>query len=364
MTLKYVEEFRDPLISQRLVDQIKKISRKEIRLMEVCGTHTMAIFRSGIRSILPKTIQLISGPGCPVCVTAQKEIDAFLSLALRDEVIVTTFGDLMRVPGTRSSLQKERARGRDIRMVYSTFDALDVAQKNPGKIVVFLGVGFETTIPTIAASILSAKQMNIDNYAVFCAHKRVPPALDALMQMKSVNIDGFLLPGHVSVIIGMNAYQTIVAKYHIPAVIAGFEPTDILQAVYMLVEQVETGKVRLANAYQRAVSDEGNTKAQKMMEDVFEMIDTSWRGIGIIPKSGLKIRNEYAAFDAEKVFEITVRETEAPKGCVCGEILTGLKTPPDCSLFRKICTPMDPVGPCMVSSEGVCAAYYRYHHNV
>ena len=253
MTLKYVEEFRDPLISQKLVDQIKKISRKEIRLMEVCGTHTMAIFRSGIRSILPETIQLISGPGCPVCVTAQKEIDAFLLLAEKDDVIVTTFGDLLRVPGTYSSLQKERARGRDIRMVYSTFDALDVAQKNPGKIVVFLGVGFETTIPTIAASILSAKQMNIDNYTVFCAHKRVPPALDALMQMKSLNIDGFLLPGHVSVIIGMNAYQHIVDKYQIPAVIAGFEPTDILQAVYMLVEQVETAKVRLANAYQRAV---------------------------------------------------------------------------------------------------------------
>ncbi|MBW1837246.1 MAG: hydrogenase formation protein HypD [Deltaproteobacteria bacterium] len=363
MTLKYAEEFRDPVISQKLIDKIKKISRKEIRLMEVCGTHTMAIFRSGIRSLLPNTIQLISGPGCPVCVTAQKEIDAFLSLAGRDEVIVTTFGDLMRVPGTRSSLQKERASGRDIRMVYSTFDALDVAQKNPGKTVVFLGVGFETTAPTIAASIQSAKQMNIDNYTVFSAHKLVPPALAALMEMKSVNIDGFLLPGHVSVIIGMNAYQPVVDKYRIPAVIAGFEPTDILQAVCMLVEQVEAGRVRLANAYKRAVSAGGNNKAQKIMGDVFETVDMPWRGIGTIPESGLKIKKEYAAFDAEEVFEITVMETEEPKGCVCGEILTGLKTPPDCSLFRKVCTPMDPVGACMVSSEGTCAAYYRYHHD-
>jgi len=364
MAIKHLEEYRDPKIAGKIVERIKTLSQKQVRLMEVCGTHTMSIFKSGIRALLPDTIALLSGPGCPVCVTAQNEIDGFIALAGIDDVIVTTFGDLLKVPGTDSSLQKELAAGRDIRMVYSTFDALDIARKNPAKKVVFLGVGFETTAPTIAASILSASEMNLDNYSVFCAHKLVPPALEALMQTRNVNIDGFILPGHVSVIIGTKAYAPFFEQYQIPCVIAGFEPTDILQAVLMLIKQIETKTPQLSNSYQRAVTTDGNLKAQKIMADVFETVDVNWRGIGTIPKSGLKISNKFAAFDAQKKFAIPVSGAEKPTGCVCGEILTGIKNPTECPLYKKACTPINPVGPCMVSSEGTCAAYYRYHPEV
>jgi len=249
MTLKYIEEYRDSKIARSLIEKIKTGSKRPIRLMEVCGTHTVSIFRSGIRSILPPTISLLSGPGCPVCVTDQPEIDAFIELAKLDEVIVTTFGDLMRVPGTCSSLQKEHAAGRDIRVVYSTFDALEIARNNPSKRVVFLGVGFETTAPTIAASILSAARTNVTNFFVISAHKRVPPALETLMATEGVQIDGFILPGHVSVIIGVNAYRSFFEHYQIPGVVAGFEPADILQAIAMLVAQIENGRPQLENAY-------------------------------------------------------------------------------------------------------------------
>lgn len=361
MTLTYMQEFRDPAISMNLVERIRGASKKDIRMMEVCGTHTMAIFKSGIRSLLPETIHLISGPGCPVCVTAQKEIDAFVALASFEDVIITTFGDLMRVPGTVSSLQKERAKGRDIRMVYSTVDAVEIARRHPHKKVVFLGVGFETTAPTIAASIISAGRMNLDNYFVFSAHKLVPPALSALLELPSIRIDGFILPGHVSVIVGMDAYRPVVDRYRIPSVIAGFEPVDILQAISMLVEQHEAGSALLENAYPRAVTAAGNIKARNILDEVFETADAAWRGIGVIPGSGLVIREEFSAFDAQKAFALDVPDAEEPKGCCCGDILTGAKTPPDCPLFGKSCTPMDPVGPCMVSSEGTCAAFHRYY---
>lgn len=356
-----MEEYRDPAISAALVERIKKHVSKDIRLMEVCGTHTMSIFRSGIRSLLPGTISLLSGPGCPVCVTAQHEIDAFIELAGIEDVIVTTFGDLIRVPGTRSSLQNERAGGGDIRIVYSTFDALEIAKKNPQKRVVFLGVGFETTAPTIAASIVAAKQMGIENYSVFSVHKLVPPALVALMKTGNVKVDGFILPGHVSVIIGERAYLPLVEEYAVPCAIAGFEPVDILQAIFMLAQQIENGDARLENGYRRAVTFSGNEKAQKILLDIFETVDAVWRGIGVIPESGLAIREAFSAFDAQKIFEIHVPEAKEPRGCACGEILTGVKTPPECALYRKVCTPEDPVGACMVSSEGTCAAYYRYH---
>ncbi len=362
MPIKHLEEYRDPEISRKIVERIKAASQKQIRLMEVCGTHTMSIFRSGIRGLLPDTVSLLSGPGCPVCVTSQNEIDAFIALSRFDDVIITTFGDLIKVPGTDSSLQKERAEGRDIRMVYSTFDALEIARKNPDKKVVFLGVGFETTAPTIAASILTAIEMRLDNYFVFCAHKVLPPALDILMKAKETKIDGFILPGHVSVIIGVKAYLPFFEQYRVPCVVAGFEPVDILQAILMLVEQIEAGGPKLVNGYRRAVTFDGNQKAQKIMEDVFETIDGNWRGIGILQKSGLKIRDEFAAYDALKVFEIEIKDSMDPKGCACGEILTGLKIPSECPLYKKTCTPMDPVGPCMVSSEGTCAAYYRFHN--
>ena len=329
--------------------------------MEVCGTHTVSIFRSGIRSVLPQTISLLSGPGCPVCVTDQGEIDAFIELARQEDVIIATFGDLMRVPGTKSSLQKESAAGRDIRVVYSTFDALEIAGKNPTKKVVFLGVGFETTAPTIAAAILSAAQTGVSNFSVISAHKLVPPALEALMAAEQININGFILPGHVSVIIGLNAYRPFFDRHRVPCVVAGFEPTDILQAITLLVEMLEAGRPALDNAYPRAVTAEGNAKAQQILEEIFEPADACWRGIGVIPLSGLRIREKYAAHDAQKLFDVQVPDARTPKGCACGEILIGAKTPPECTLYKKVCTPMDPVGPCMVSTEGTCAAYYKYH---
>lgn len=356
-----MDEFRDAKIARPLVEKIKTLSQTPIRLMEVCGTHTMAIFRSGIRSVLPPTIKLISGPGCPVCVTTQSEIDAFITLSRLDDAIVTTFGDLMRVPGTGSTLQKERADGRDIRVVYSTSDALDIASQNTDQKVIFLGVGFETTAPTIAASVFTAQKLKLENFFVFSAHKLVPPALSALLEADSVKIDGFMLPGHVSVIIGLNAYQPVYDTYQVPAVVAGFEPVDILHAIAMLVEQIESNAPELANAYPRTVSAQGNPKAQQLLRDVFYIEDAEWRGLGTIPASGLKIRPQYAAFDAEAVFDIHRLAVADPKGCACGQILTGSKTPPECPLYKTVCTPEDPVGPCMVSSEGTCAAYYHYH---
>ena len=359
--MKHIDEYRDPELSRRIVDKIKTTSRKKGRLMEVCGTHTMAIFRSGIRGLLPETITLLSGPGCPVCVTSQREIDTFVQVAGMKDVIATTFGDLMRVPGTHSSLQKERAEGKKIRIVYSAFDALDLAESRPQKEVVFLGVGFETTAPTIAASIIEGKRRKLNNFSVLSAHKLVPPALNALMAAEDVRIDGFICPGHVSVIIGSTAYVPVVEKYHVPCVVSGFEPGDILQSIYMLVKQIEAGDARLENEYRRAVTFEGNEKARKIMYQVFEPTDARWRGIGTIPQSGLKIRAEFESFDAEKRFDLAVPDSKEPEGCACGEILMGLKTPPGCRLYKKVCTPSHPVGPCMVSTEGTCAAYYKYH---
>ena len=361
MGIKHLEEYRDPELSRKILYNIKEIGNRQVHLMEVCGTHTVSIFRSGIRAMLPERISLLSGPGCPVCVTTQKEIDTFIEIAKIDNVILATFGDLMRVPGTTSSLQKESAEGRDIRIIYSTLDALRIAEKNPEKTVVFVGVGFETTAPTSAAAILSARQMGLDNFLVFSAHKLVPPALFALMENHDVQIDGFILPGHVSVIIGTMAYLTFFEKYQIPCVVSGFEPIDILQAIHTLVKQIENGKPSLTNGYRRVVTPDGNRNAQKIMQDVFETEDVAWRGIGTIPRSGLRIREEFANLDAERILELEVPEPEDPEGCACGEILTGIKIPPECSLYKKICSPIDPLGPCMVSSEGTCAAYYRYH---
>jgi hydrogenase expression/formation protein HypD len=362
MTIKHIEEYRDADLARLLAGQIQRASRRAVRLMEVCGTHTVAIFRSGIRSLLPDAVSLLSGPGCPVCVTDQAEIDAFIEVSKQPDVIVATFGDLMRVPGSTSSLQRERAAGRDIRVVYSTMDALALARSHPDKQVVFLGVGFETTAPTIAAAILSAAAARLDNFSVLAAHKTVPPALEALMSVEDVRIDGFILPGHVSVIIGLDAYRPFFERHRIPCVVAGFEPADILQAIAHLVAQIESGTARLVNAYPRAVSEAGNRKAQELLAQVFEPVDACWRGIGLIPSSGLRIRAAYAALDAGRRFHLKIAEVRPPKGCACGDILTGKKTPPECALYKKTCTPMDPVGPCMVSSEGTCAAYYRYHY--
>jgi hydrogenase expression/formation protein HypD len=363
MAIKHAEEYRDPDIAAMLIRKIQQTSQKPVRLMEVCGTHTMAIFKHGIRQVIPDHISLLSGPGCPVCVTTQQEIDTFIALTGLEKTIVATFGDLMRVPGTESSLQKERACGKDIRMVYSTFDALELARKNPDKKIIFLGVGFETTAPTIAASIICACREGINNYFVYSSHKRVTPALFALMEDEDVNIDGLILPGHVSVIIGTDAYRPLFDKYHLPCAVAGFEPADILKGINSLIDQIESRHPRLDNTYPRAVTAGGNKKAEAMLQHVFENTDTEWRGLGTIPQSGLKIREVFEAFDAQKVFAVKVPKFKEPRGCACGNVLKGTLTPPDCPLYSKLCTPTSPVGPCMVSSEGTCSAYYRYHSN-
>ncbi|RJQ57411.1 MAG: hydrogenase formation protein HypD [Desulfobacteraceae bacterium] len=358
--LKHLSEYQNREVCQHLSEQIRTAGRKPIRLMEVCGTHTMAISRSGIRGMMPVTLTLLSGPGCPVCVTAQEEIDRFIRIARKKGVIVATFGDLMRVPASESSLNRERAEGADIRIVYSALDALEIARNNPSRETVFLGVGFETTAPTIAAAVMQAEKQGIANFSVISAHKRVPPALTALMENKAVKIDGFLLPGHVSAIIGAKAYVPLAEAYRIPCVVAGFEPADILQAIHMLVSQIEKQTAAVEIAYRRVVSFEGNARARDVMEQVFEPCDALWRGLGPIPRSGMKFRAEYSRFDAEKKFDLPLIPASEPAGCACGDVLTGIKQPPACALYGKRCTPSDPVGPCMVSTEGTCAAYYRY----
>jgi hydrogenase expression/formation protein HypD len=361
MSVKHVEEYRDRDIARRLIAQIHAASRKPVRLMEVCGTHTMSIFRSGLRALLPETITLVSGPGCPVCVTAQREIDQFVALARCEDVILTTFGDLLRVPGSGSSLQQARAAGCDVRVVYSPLDALDLAVRNPAKKVVFLGVGFETTAPTVAAALLSARARGVSNFLVFAAHKRTPPAVAALMAAPDLRVDGFLLPGHVCLVAGTQAFQPLVDRHRIPCVVGGFEPVDLLRALARLVAQIEAGEALLENAYERAVTPAGNPKAQAAMAEVFTDVDAEWRGLGVIPESGLKIAAAHRGLDAEASFDLAVPDVPEPRGCACGEVLKGLKLPTDCALYRKACTPLHPVGPCMVSSEGTCAAYYRYH---
>jgi hydrogenase expression/formation protein HypD len=361
MPVKHIEEYRDREIARRLIAQIHAASRQPIRLMEVCGTHTMSIFKSGLRALLPETITLVSGPGCPVCVTAQREIDQFVALARREDVILTTFGDLLRVPGSGSSLQQERAAGCDVRVVYSPLDALALAARNRGKKVVFLGVGFETTAPTVAAALLSARAREVSNFLVFAAHKRTPPAVGALMAAPDLRVDGFLLPGHVCLVTGTRAFQPLVDRYRIPCVVGGFEPLDLLGALARLVAQIEAGAAVLENAYERAVTAGGNAKAQAVMDAVFATVDADWRGLGVIAESGLKLADAHRALDAEACFDLSVPDVPEPRGCACGQVLKGLKLPTDCALYQKTCTPLHPVGPCMVSSEGTCAAYYRYH---
>jgi len=361
MSLKHLSEYRDPDVCRKILEKIQGEALTGIRLMEVCGTHTMAIARNGIRSLLPETITLVSGPGCPVCVTAQGEIDRFIALARTDGVIVATFGDLLRVPASDSCLDRERAEGADVRVVYSAFDSLEIAKKNPDKSVVFLGVGFETTAPTVAVVILEAQEQGIKNFSVISACKLVPPALKALMENDRVNIQGFLCPGHVSVVIGGRAYLPIAEHYRIPCVVAGFEPADILQAIYLLISQINGHKHEVEIAYRRGVAFEGNARAREVMDRVFEPHDADWRGLGLIRESGLRIRDDFSGYDAEKRFNLPVRKAEEPKGCACGEILLGIKTPAECPLYKKICSPANPVGPCMVSTEGTCAAYYKYN---
>jgi len=360
MSLKYVQEYRDSTLAKQFIAAIHDLNIGKMRIMEVCGTHTMSIFRHGIPGVLPRGIELLTGPGCPVCVTAQQDIDAFVDLAKDKDAVITTFGDLMRVPGSASSLQNEKAQGRDVRVVYSVFAALETARENPAKEIIFCAVGFETTTPTVAAAVTMAEEQNLHNFSIHCAHKMTPPALAALMETPEVQIDGFLLPGHVSVITGTDGYRELFESHRIPSVIAGFEPVDILRGIHMLALQNRSGEPALENAYERAVSPEGNPKARAIMARVFEPVDTLWRGMGEIASSGMRLREKYDRFNALKKFGILLRDTREPAGCACGEILMGLKTPEQCSMYGVGCTPVHPVGPCMVSSEGACSAYYRY----
>lgn len=357
--MKYIDEFR----SRRLIDLFVKRIRKAngenrvYNFMDVCGTHTMNIARFGLKDILPKNINLISGPGCPVCVTPNSFLDKAIALANLKDVIVVTFGDMLRVPGSYSSLEKERAKGRPVRIVYSSVDALDIAKKNPEKNVIFLGIGFETTAPTVAASILKAKMERINNYSVLCGHKTMPEVLRALVNDKKLHIDGFILPGHVSAIIGPRPYRFLAKIYKKRCAIAGFEPLDILQAVLMLLTQEEP---RVEVQYTRVMSKDGNPVAREMIAKVFRKSDAVWRGIGLVRNSGLKIRKRFSDFDAESRYRLKIKTAVEKKGCICGDVLRGLKTPLECRLFDRICNPENPVGSCMVSSEGTCAAYYRY----
>jgi len=323
--------------------------------MEVCGTHTMAIARAGIRRMMPANLKLLSGPGCPVCVTPQETIDYAIELAKRKDVIITTFGDMVRVPGTKGNLEIYHPR-----VVYSAMDSLKIAQENPDKDVVFIGVGFETTSPTIAATVLEAGQRKIKNFYIIPAFKLIPPALEFIAKSPEIGVNGFILPGHVSTIIGSKPYEFIAQKYHIPGCITGFEPIDILMGIKNLVEQIARNEARIDIEYKRVVRPQGNKTALKMLEKVFEPVNSNWRGIGNIPDSGLTLKKEFESFDATKRYEIKISESKEPKGCICGKILLGVRIPPECPLFGKRCTPSNPVGACMVSSEGSCAAYYRY----
>jgi hydrogenase expression/formation protein HypD len=357
--MKYVDEYRKKDLILSVAEKLRSISKKEIVLMEVCGGHTMAIHRFGLNSLLPPTVRLVSGPGCPVCVSDQHFIDTAMAYSRIPGVIITTYGDLIRVPGSSTSLERERAAGSDIRIIYSVLESLDIARQNPEKKIIFLGIGFETTAPATAAAIIKAREEELNNFFVLSAHKIMPPVMEALVK-EGVKIDGFIAPGHVSAITGISIYEELASVHGLGVVVSGFEPADMMQAVLMLTTQIESGSPKVEVQYHRVVNKEGNLLAQKVLNDVFEYRDDYWRGLGMISNSGLGIVERYSMHDAEKHFNIEVSESTEPKGCICGQILRGLKTPVECPLFAKKCTPSDPVGACMVSGEGTCATYYKY----
>ena len=358
--MRFIDEFRNAALARKLSHKITNISTRPARLMEFCGGHTVAIMRNGIRQMLPPTVEMLSGPGCPVCVTANSDIDKAIALAKMPGVTITTFGDMLKVPGSDSSLQQARAEGCDIRIVYSTQDALKIARDNPQQSVVFIGIGFETTAPTLAAAISQAEKENIKNFHTLCLLKLTPPAMKALLELGEIKLNGIICPGHVSAIIGTQPYEPFARDHGVACVVSGFEPIDILQAIEMLVEQIESGNPHVAIAYTRGVKPEGNIKALELMQSTFDIRGAVWRGLGTIPLSGLMLKDRYSRFDADRVFKIEPVPVKEARGCICGEILRGIKTPPACRLFRKACTPENPIGPCMVSSEGSCAAYYQY----
>ncbi|MFP4481419.1 MAG: hydrogenase formation protein HypD [Thermovirgaceae bacterium] len=344
----------------RLAGVLRRLVTVETTIMEVCGTHTVSIFRNGLKSLFPEKLHLISGPGCPVCVTDQGEIDAAIAVAERENTIVVTYGDMLRVPGSSGSLLDARSRGQKVEVVTSAADALRIARENPDEDVVFLGIGFETTAPATASVILEAHAKKLGNFFVLCLHKRVPPALRLLAEAPDLSIDGFLLPGHVTVIIGLEPYRFLTEKFRKSCAVAGFEARDIMLGLVEILRQIRTGRPDIRSMYPRAVRPEGNETARKSIEKVFERSDSSWRGLGTIPESGYSLKEPYKTFDAASMLDITVNSAPPPEGCRCGDVLKGLISPRDCPLFATSCTPVHPVGPCMVSNEGSCSAYYTY----
>lgn len=358
--MKYLDEFRDSALARQLIEKVRHLNiSQKVRLMEICGSHTVAIYKAGIRNLFPQ-IDLISGPGCPVCVTSTTDVDRAIKLAQSPDTILTTFGDMIRVPGSKSSLQKEISQGASVQIVYSSFDSLKIAHDHPHKRVVFLAVGFETTAPTTAATILEASKQGLKNFAILCLHKLVPPAMKALLEGEQVRLDGFICPGHVSIIIGSRPYEFIARQYHLPAVITGFEPIDILQSLSMILSQLDQKRAAVEIQYSRAVKPEGNPLALQKLEEVFQPSPGQWRGLGLIPDSGLSLRDQFKKYDAAQYYDLSLEESPEPGGCDCGNVLKGLKKPTECLLFKKVCHPSHPVGPCMVSSEGSCAAAYKY----
>jgi hydrogenase expression/formation protein HypD len=363
MDTKLLDSFRDPQLARELLAHITQLAARlegTVNLMEVCGTHTVAIARSGFRSVLPPNVRLISGPGCPVCVTANVDIDRIIALTRVPDVLVATFGDMIRVPGSSTSLMQRKAEGAAVEVVYSPLDALALAQEHSDRQVVFVGVGFETTAPLVAATIERAAALSLENFSVLAVHKRVPPALDALVNDPEVALDALILPGHVSTILGVEPYEFLARDYNIPGVITGFEPVDVLQGIAQLLEQLLAGEARIEIAYKRAVMSAGNQAALAAIDRIFTVCDATWRGLGTIPSSGYAIREKYGTFDALRRLDLTVEPTVEPRGCKCGDVLRGVLSPNACPLFGTACTPANPIGPCMVSSEGSCAAYFRY----
>lgn len=334
--------------------------KKNLRFMEVCGTHTVSIFRAGIRQILPENIQLVSGPGCPVCVTEDFFIDKAIAYAKNPENIIATFGDMLKVPGSQKNLAEVQAEGAEIKIIYSPLDCIEIAKNNPRKKIIFLAVGFETTAPTAAATILAAKAQGIKNLLFLSAQKLVPPALKMLLNDSAVKVDGFLLPGHVAVVTGTKIFEFLATENKIPSAVAGFEAEEILLSIINLLNQIDKKIFEVANEYKSVVKSEGNLSAQKILSEVYEIVDDNWRGLGEIKKSGLKLREEFADFDAEKILPVEVEKITKKTACRCGEVLRGIISPPECPLFGKNCQPLHAIGPCMVSVEGVCAAWYKY----
>ncbi|SIT38216.1 protein required for maturation of hydrogenases [Paraburkholderia ribeironis] len=366
--MKYVDEYREPALARRLLDEIAACAartggtpQRPLQIMEVCGGHTHSIFRYGLKDLIPRTIEFVHGPGCPVCVLPMGRVDDSLTIARQPHVIFTTFGDAMRVPGSTGSLLSERAEGADVRMVYSPLDALQIARDNPDREVVFFALGFETTMPSTALTVLQAGRECIDNFSLFCNHITIVPTLKAILDSPGAGIDGFLGPGHVAMVIGAEPFEFIAARYARPLVITGFEPTDILEGLLMLLRQIETGTARVKNQYTRVVNPAGNTPALEAITRVFELREFfEWRGLGSIDHSGIRLRFDYARFDAERRFSVPGAPIADPKSCQCGEVLKGAIKPFECKVFGQACTPQTPLGALMVSSEGACSAYYLF----